>query len=1084
MERQINILIVDDDTGLTSNLQDILETEGYSIVVANDGQTALALYDKSVFDLILVDIRLPDMSGQELIGKLAEISPGVEYIIITGYASLDGAVDAVRQKNIVGYLTKPLNMEYLILLIRQVIERKKAEETLEEREEKYRSLVNNVALGVFRSSPEVNGSFLEVNPAMERISGYSREELLAMKVSELYVNPEEREEVLSEAASGQSTKELLFKKKDGTVITVLDVKTAIKGTDGEIQYFDGVLEDITERKQAQRELYIINQIANVFLTVPDDEMYGEVLKIILAAMESNQGVFGYIDENGAHVVPSMTREVWWNQCNVPEKAIIFPRETWGNSSWPWAIREKKTNYTNEPSTITPEGHIKILRHISMPIVYQGESIGLIQVANKETDYQTTDIALLENIGDQIAPLLDARLQRDREEKSRKLAEYDLAERVKELQCLYGIDMIGAKSEFTMNEIYEEVVKLLPQSWRYPEITGARLTLQDKKFETNNYRDTDWKQSAVIKAFGVEAGEVQIVYLEEKPELDEGPFLKEERHLITSVAEQLARITEAKQAEEQIKHLTLSLRSIRNVNQLITREKNREKLLKEACRLLTATGSYSNTWIALLDESGKLLAHAESGWGRDFLPLLEQLKLGEIPACGRQALEQASVVVADELASTCTGCPLQEDRMNGKVALTVRLEHAGKVYGLLSASMLGVFVTDEEKGLFEEAAGDIAFALHDIALEAKHNEMVISLKESEGKWRSLVENAPNSIILVDRDKKIQFINHVVTGLAAESVIGKSIFDYIQPEYHETVRKVVDKVFQTGEIGFYEIMGTGPDGSMSWYETSTGPLKHDGQITGVIQIVSDITERKQMQAQILTNDRLASIGELISGVAHELNNPLTGVIGFSDLLVGRKGLPDDVKEDLKIINKEARRTANIVKNLLTFARKQPKEKQLTDINKAIEAVIELRAYEQKVSNLEVNTRFASDLPEIISNAFDLQQVFLNIIVNAEHAMLEAYGKGTITITTVMEGDIIRVSLADDGPGISEGHIGHVFDPFFTTKEVGKGTGLGLSICHGIVTAQGGRIYVKSEQGKGATFAVELPIPARGGESNEKS
>ncbi|MFC1984915.1 PAS domain S-box protein, partial [Chloroflexota bacterium] len=918
-----------------------------------------------------------------------------------------------------------------------------------------------------------NGSFLEVNPAMERISGYSREELLAMKVSELYVNPEEREKVLSDVASGHRQKELLFRKKDGTVITVLDVKTSVKDTGGKIQYFDGILSDITELKQTQKELGIRIQIANIFLTVPDDEMYEDVLKIILTAMESSHGVFGYVDENGAHVVPSMTRDIWWNQCNVPEKAIIFPRETWGNSSWPRAIREKKTNYTNEPSTITPEGHIKILRHISMPIVYRGESIGLIQVANKETDYQPIDIALLESLGNQIAPLLNARLQRDREEKSRRLAEYGLAERVKELQCLYSIDLIGARPELTLDEIYEEVVNLLPQSWQYPEITGARLTLHDKNFKTKNYKDTDWKQSAVIKAFGVEAGEVQIVYLEEKPELDEGPFIKEERHLITSVAEQLARITEAKQAEEQIKHLTLSLRSIRNVNQLITREKNREKLLQEVCRLLTATGSYSNIWIALLDESGKLLAHAESGWGRDFLPLLEQLKLGEIPACGRQALEQASVVVADELASTCTGCPLQEDRMNGKVALTVRLEHAGKVYGLLSASMLGAFVTDEERGLFEEAAGDIAFALHDIALEAKHNEMVISLKESEGKWRSMVDNAPNSIILVDRDKKIQFINHVVTGLAAESIIGKSIFDYIQPEYHETVRKVVDKVFQTGEIGIYEIKGTGPDGSTSWYETSTGPLIHGGQITGVIQIVSDVTERKQMQTQIITNDRLASIGELISGVAHELNNPLTGVIGFSDLLAGRKDLPDDIKEDIEIINREAKRTANIVKNLLTFARKQPKERQPTDINRAIEAVMELRAYEQKVSNFEVNTRFASDLPEIMANAFDLQQAFLNIIVNAEHAMLEAHGKGTITITTVREEDIIRVSLADDGPGISEEQIGHVFDPFFTTKEVGKGTGLGLSICYGTITDHGGRIYVESKLGKGATFIIELPV-----------
>jgi len=259
-----------------------------------------------------------------------------------------------------------------------------------------------------------------------------------------------------------------------------------------------------------------------------------------------------------------------------------------------------------------------------------------------------------------------------------------------------------------------------------------------------------------------------------------------------------------------------------------------------------------------------------------------------------------------------------------------------------------------------------------------------------------------------------------------------------------------------------------------EVATSPIFNEtGEVVASVHVARDITERKKMQEQLLTNDRLASIGELVSGVAHELNNPLTGVIGFSELLAGRKDLPDDAKEDIKVINREAQRTANIVKNLLTFARKHPKEKQATAINKAIEAVLELRTYEQKVSNIQVNTQFASDLPEIIANAFDLQQVFLNIIVNAEHAMLEAHGKGTITIITERDGDIIRASLVDDGPGISKENLGHVFDPFFTTREVGKGTGLGLSICYGIITEHGGKIYAKSELGKGATFIIELPV-----------
>jgi signal transduction histidine kinase len=141
--------------------------------------------------------------------------------------------------------------------------------------------------------------------------------------------------------------------------------------------------------------------------------------------------------------------------------------------------------------------------------------------------------------------------------------------------------------------------------------------------------------------------------------------------------------------------------------------------------------------------------------------------------------------------------------------------------------------------------------------------------------------------------------------------------------------------------------------------------------------------------------------------------------------------------------------------------------------IREVLSLRAYDQKVNNIEVITQFAPGLPEIMADYFQLQQVFLNIVINAEYFMIESHGRGTLKVIADTAADIVRISVADDGPGISPQNISHVFDPFFTTKEVGKGTGLGLSICHGIVAEHGGRIYTQSETGKGATFVVELPI-----------
>jgi two-component system NtrC family sensor kinase len=229
---------------------------------------------------------------------------------------------------------------------------------------------------------------------------------------------------------------------------------------------------------------------------------------------------------------------------------------------------------------------------------------------------------------------------------------------------------------------------------------------------------------------------------------------------------------------------------------------------------------------------------------------------------------------------------------------------------------------------------------------------------------------------------------------------------------------------------------------------------------------------MEQQLILSDRLASIGELVSGVAHELNNPLTSIIGFSQLIM-ENNPPLNIKDDLNIIHKEAQRSAGIVKNLLTFARKHAPVKQKGRINNIIAEVLKLRAYEQTVNNITLNTDFDPDLPEIMIDHFQMQQVFLNIIINAESAMLGAHNKGTLTITTKKIDGHIKIVFADDGSGIPGKNLNRIFTPFFTTKEVGKGTGLGLSICHGIITEHGGKIYVESELGKGAAFILELPV-----------
>jgi len=185
-------------------------------------------------------------------------------------------------------------------------------------------------------------------------------------------------------------------------------------------------------RESQRELSIRDRISQVFLTVPDEEMYGDVLQVVLEWTESRHGVFGYIDEDGTLVVPTMTREVW-DKCRVPDKTLRFPRDTWGDSTWPRCIREKRPIYLNELSAKAPEGHIPMLKHVSMPILYHGEAIGLFQVANKETDYSEKDVRMLQAIAEYIGPILNARLQEDREEKERERWLTELETKNTELQ---------------------------------------------------------------------------------------------------------------------------------------------------------------------------------------------------------------------------------------------------------------------------------------------------------------------------------------------------------------------------------------------------------------------------------------------------------------------------------------------------------------------------------------------------------------------------------------------------------------------------------------------------------------------------
>ncbi len=249
------------------------------------------------------------------------------------------------------------------------------------------------------------------------------------------------------------------------------------------------------------------------------------------------------------------------------------------------------------------------------------------------------------------------------------------------------------------------------------------------------------------------------------------------------------------------------------------------------------------------------------------------------------------------------------------------------------------------------------------------------------------------------------------------------------------------------------------------------------TANLQLQDAFLRLRQTHEQLLQSEKLSAMGQLISGVAHELNNPLSVVMGYAQLLLG-DSRDQALRTKAEAIFSQADRAAKIVRNLLTFARKSRGDRKLVNFNEIIERTIELRAYHLRVDNVEVIRDLDDGLPATQGDPQQLQQVFLNLINNAHYAVTSAHGRGRLILRTFRAKDrfgraAIGIEITDDGPGISPEILPHIFNPFFTTKPVGEGTGLGLAICHGIIEEHGGEITCVSVPGAGASFRVTLPI-----------
>ena len=349
----------------------------------------------------------------------------------------------------------------------------------------------------------------------------------------------------------------------------------------------------------------------------------------------------------------------------------------------------------------------------------------------------------------------------------------------------------------------------------------------------------------------------------------------------------------------------------------------------------------------------------------------------------------------------------------------------------------------------------------------------TLARSEARYRHLVESASDAIVTLDANGRFTTVNHAaenISGYKRDELVGQW-FAPMLPD--DDLPKALGHFQQalSGETGLFESQFYRKDGEIRTISITYSTPQKDEE---VLCLIRDVTDQKMLQEQLIQSEKMSAIGQLVSGVAHELNNPLAGISAFAQLLLAEKRFPPDQRTAAETIYSEARRASRIVQNLLTFARQHKAEKGPTAINQVLDDTLELRGYELRVRGIDVRREYDESLPDTMADAHQLQQVFLNLITNAEQAMEQRDGHHhRLTVRTRRSGEAIRIEVEDTGAGIPANLIERIFNPFFTTKPTGSGTGLGLSISLGIVREHEGKIWAENAQQGGARFLVELPV-----------
>ncbi len=777
--RPPRILIVEDEGIIAMRLERLLTHMGYEVAgMASSGEEALQLAMGQPPDLVLMDIQLAGaLDGVETASRM---QGWLDAPIIYLSAHPERMVTEETQRTQpYGFLSKPVQDQELRAAVEMALYKHRMEAQLRESEKKYRLLAENVEDVIWQLN-ETLDAYTYVSPSVIRLLGYTPDEMMKMPLEALLA-PNSRSQIqtmmrdwLVEGSRAEEdeerrridaphTWEAEYVRKDGATVWLESRTRSLWGEDGAFQGLVGVTRDISERKQAERITQARLRIAEASATRSSEALMQMTLDEIEALTGSEIGFYHLVlKDQETLALQTWSTNTLQNMCQAEGKGRHYKISEAG--VWVDCIHERAPVIHNNYSALPhrqglPPGHPTVIRELVFPIMRRGRVVAILGVGNKANDYDQRDVDLISLLGDFSWEIIERKQAeealKESEEKYRGLVEQSLQGIViaqddpvrlvfvnQAMQTITGFSPEELKS-FTS----EQLAALIHPDHRETFFKNFRNRLQGQDVapraeyrllhKSGTYR---WVEiySALIEYEGSPA--TQTVFLD---------------------------VTERKRSKESTEHLNRVLRAINGVNQLVSREDDRDRMLQGACDLLVKTRGYHNAWIVLLDPDGTVTATAEAGLGDAFAPLLDHLKHGELTACGRSALAQSDIVLTRDPFTACADCPLAANYA-GRAAMTIRLEHGGKVYGLLTVSIPPHLATlEEEQVLLREIGEDVAFVLQTIEWKEERKRAEDALRKSESRIRRKLD----SILTPDGDLGALDLTDVIDVEAIQALMDK-------------------------------------------------------------------------------------------------------------------------------------------------------------------------------------------------------------------------------------------------------------------------------------------------------------------------